>query len=146
LIYNLGDVCGRVSAGFKQLIPNTPSGHRALLFFVMLRAAFTPLFLFCNVAPSDGNTSSMLSLLTHTLTMVTPQMEFIFLVLTTCVMNVIVGIWVVLTPFFVNDAWFMIFMFLFSASAGYLGVHCMAYGPSLVASADQDTAGTIMVC
>jgi len=49
-----------------------------------------------------------------------------------------------ITPYFLNDAWFFVFTFLLSLTGGNFAVHGMMYGPSLVQASDQDTAGTVM--
>uniref|UniRef100_A0A3P9KR77 Solute carrier family 29 member 1a n=1 Tax=Oryzias latipes TaxID=8090 RepID=A0A3P9KR77_ORYLA len=45
---------------------------------------------------------------------------------------------------FEHDAWYIIFMILFSFSNGYLASLCMCYGPKKVPSHQAETAGAIM--
>ncbi|XP_070590326.1 equilibrative nucleoside transporter 1 [Erythrolamprus reginae] len=45
---------------------------------------------------------------------------------------------------FAHDAWFLIFMLLFSISNGYLASLCMCFGPKKVLSHEAETAGAIM--
>uniref|UniRef100_A0A4W4HB53 Solute carrier family 29 member 1a n=1 Tax=Electrophorus electricus TaxID=8005 RepID=A0A4W4HB53_ELEEL len=46
---------------------------------------------------------------------------------------------------FDHDAWYIIFMIVFSFSNGYLASLCMCFGPKKVAQHEAETAGTIMV-
>ncbi|XP_054655514.1 equilibrative nucleoside transporter 1-like isoform X1 [Dunckerocampus dactyliophorus] len=45
---------------------------------------------------------------------------------------------------FAHDAWYMVFMILFSFSNGYLASLCMCYGPTKVSQHEAETAGAIM--
>ncbi|XP_028580197.2 equilibrative nucleoside transporter 1 [Podarcis muralis] len=45
---------------------------------------------------------------------------------------------------FAHDAWYIVFMFFFSISNGYLASLCMCFGPKKVLSHEAETAGTIM--
>ncbi|KAK2852959.1 hypothetical protein Q7C36_008160 [Tachysurus vachellii] len=45
---------------------------------------------------------------------------------------------------FADDAWYIVFMILFSFSNGYLASLCMCYGPKKVAQREAETAGAIM--
>ncbi|KAM3853823.1 equilibrative nucleoside transporter 1 isoform 2-T4 [Vipera latastei] len=45
---------------------------------------------------------------------------------------------------FAHDAWYLIFMVLFSFSNGYLASLCMCFGPKKVLSHEAETAGAIM--
>lgn len=45
---------------------------------------------------------------------------------------------------FYHDAWYIIFMILFSFSNGYLASLCMCFGPKKVAQHEAETAGAIM--
>ncbi|KAK6293749.1 hypothetical protein J4Q44_G00360750 [Coregonus suidteri] len=45
---------------------------------------------------------------------------------------------------FAHDAWYILFMILFSFSNGYLASLCMCFGPKKVAQHEAETAGTIM--
>ncbi|XP_029962870.1 equilibrative nucleoside transporter 1-like [Salarias fasciatus] len=45
---------------------------------------------------------------------------------------------------FSHDAWYIIFMILFSFSNGYLASLCMCFGPKKVAQHEAETAGAIM--
>ncbi|XP_076829883.1 equilibrative nucleoside transporter 1a [Brachyhypopomus gauderio] len=45
---------------------------------------------------------------------------------------------------FANDAWYIIFMIVFSFSNGYLASLCMCFGPKKVAQHEAETAGAIM--
>ncbi|XP_062320135.1 equilibrative nucleoside transporter 1a isoform X1 [Osmerus eperlanus] len=45
---------------------------------------------------------------------------------------------------FSHDAWYIIFMILFSFSNGYLASLCMCFGPKKVAQHESETAGAIM--
>ncbi|KAM3862551.1 equilibrative nucleoside transporter 1-like [Diretmus argenteus] len=45
---------------------------------------------------------------------------------------------------FAHDAWYIIFMILFSFSNGYLASLCMCFGPKKVAQHEAETAGAIM--
>lgn len=47
--------------------------------------------------------------------------------------------------FFAHDAWYIIFMILFSFSNGYLASLCMCFGPKKVAQHEAETAGAVMV-
>uniref|UniRef100_A0A8C2L407 Solute carrier family 29 member 1a n=1 Tax=Cyprinus carpio TaxID=7962 RepID=A0A8C2L407_CYPCA len=45
---------------------------------------------------------------------------------------------------FAHDAWYIIFMILFSFSNGYLASLCMCFGPKKVSQHEAETAGAIM--
>ncbi|XP_017558150.1 equilibrative nucleoside transporter 1a [Pygocentrus nattereri] len=45
---------------------------------------------------------------------------------------------------FAHDAWYIIFMIIFSFSNGYLASLCMCFGPKKVAQHEAETAGAIM--
>uniref|UniRef100_A0A673WMG1 Solute carrier family 29 member 1a n=1 Tax=Salmo trutta TaxID=8032 RepID=A0A673WMG1_SALTR len=45
---------------------------------------------------------------------------------------------------FAHDAWYIVFIILFSFSNGYLASLCMCFGPKKVAQCEAETAGTIM--
>nr|XP_057915169.1 equilibrative nucleoside transporter 1-like [Doryrhamphus excisus]XP_057915170.1 equilibrative nucleoside transporter 1-like [Doryrhamphus excisus]XP_057915171.1 equilibrative nucleoside transporter 1-like [Doryrhamphus excisus]XP_057915172.1 equilibrative nucleoside transporter 1-like [Doryrhamphus excisus]XP_057915173.1 equilibrative nucleoside transporter 1-like [Doryrhamphus excisus] len=45
---------------------------------------------------------------------------------------------------FAHDAWYMVFMILFSFSNGYLASLCMCFGPKKVSQHEAETAGAIM--
>ncbi|XP_063047620.1 equilibrative nucleoside transporter 1a isoform X2 [Engraulis encrasicolus] len=45
---------------------------------------------------------------------------------------------------FSNDAWYIVFMIIFSFSNGYLASLCMCFGPKKVAPHEAETAGAIM--
>ncbi|CAB1312795.1 unnamed protein product [Coregonus sp. 'balchen'] len=45
---------------------------------------------------------------------------------------------------FAHDAWYIVFIILFSFSNGYLASLCMCFGPRKVAQHEAETAGTIM--
>ncbi|KAK3554678.1 hypothetical protein QTP70_032665 [Hemibagrus guttatus] len=45
---------------------------------------------------------------------------------------------------FAHDAWYIVFMILFSFSNGYLASLCMCYGPKKVVQHEAETAGAIM--
>ncbi|XP_008336144.1 equilibrative nucleoside transporter 1-like [Cynoglossus semilaevis] len=45
---------------------------------------------------------------------------------------------------FGHDAWYIIFMTLFSFSNGYLASLCMCFGPKKVSPHEAETAGAIM--
>ncbi|XP_053476585.1 equilibrative nucleoside transporter 1a isoform X2 [Ictalurus furcatus] len=45
---------------------------------------------------------------------------------------------------FAHDAWYIVFMILFSFSNGYLASLCMCFGPKKVAQHEAETAGAIM--
>ncbi|KAL7877297.1 hypothetical protein SRHO_G00039400 [Serrasalmus rhombeus] len=45
---------------------------------------------------------------------------------------------------FTHDAWYIIFMIIFSFSNGYLASLCMCFGPKKVAQHEAETAGAIM--
>ncbi|XP_051503872.1 equilibrative nucleoside transporter 1-like [Myxocyprinus asiaticus] len=49
-----------------------------------------------------------------------------------------------LPVFFAHDAWYIIFMILFSFSNGYLASLCMCFGPKKVSQHEAETAGAIM--
>ncbi|KAI5611549.1 equilibrative nucleoside transporter 1 [Silurus asotus] len=46
---------------------------------------------------------------------------------------------------FAHDAWYIVFMIVFSFSNGYLASLCMCFGPKKVAQHEAETAGSIMV-
>ncbi|XP_031602571.1 equilibrative nucleoside transporter 1 [Oreochromis aureus] len=48
------------------------------------------------------------------------------------------------TVWFSHDAWYIIFMILFSFSNGYLASLCMCFGPKKVSQHEAETAGAIM--
>ncbi|XP_078392558.1 equilibrative nucleoside transporter 1-like [Cetorhinus maximus] len=45
---------------------------------------------------------------------------------------------------FEHDGWFILFMFLFAFSNGYLVTLCMCYAPKKVSPRDAETAGAVM--
>ncbi|KAA0718337.1 Equilibrative nucleoside transporter 1 [Triplophysa tibetana] len=49
-----------------------------------------------------------------------------------------------LPVWFAHDAWYIIFMILFSFSNGYLASLCMCFGPKKVSQHEAETAGAIM--
>ncbi|XP_026795217.2 equilibrative nucleoside transporter 1a [Pangasianodon hypophthalmus] len=49
-----------------------------------------------------------------------------------------------LPVFFAHDAWYIVFMIIFSFSNGYLASLCMCFGPKKVAQHEAETAGAIM--
>ncbi|XP_059421703.1 equilibrative nucleoside transporter 1-like isoform X2 [Carassius carassius] len=51
---------------------------------------------------------------------------------------------VLLPVVFAHDAWYIIFMILFSFSNGYLASLCMCFGPKKVSQHEAETAGAIM--
>ncbi|NXY92410.1 S29A1 protein, partial [Alcedo cyanopectus] len=45
---------------------------------------------------------------------------------------------------FSHDAWYIIFMIIFSVSNGYLASLCMCFGPKKVLAHEAETAGAVM--
>ena len=57
ILYNLFDVVGKQLASWLQWPGPTKTGQAIVLAASFARIVFIPLFMFCNVAPSDRNTA-----------------------------------------------------------------------------------------
>ena len=53
LIFNLGDLAGRMVAGLVKWPSSSRTGSTLTLLLALARTAFIPLLLFCNVSPGD---------------------------------------------------------------------------------------------
>ena len=73
LLFNVTDLCGRISATYLQWPKRTAVGRYGFLIVCLLRTALIPLFMFCNARPetrkmsiyihSDGIFCSLLAIL-----------------------------------------------------------------------------------
>jgi equilibrative nucleoside transporter 1/2/3 len=108
VLFNVGDWLGRFSAEMIQWPKPGRFGMFLVLALSLLRLAFIPLFLFCNInIPVEDR-------------------HFTFTV-------------------FGNEAFYIIFMALFSLSNGYLSCICMMSAPQLCKGSEAQTASSMMV-
>lgn len=105
VLFNVGDWLGRFSAEMIQWPRPGRFGMFLVLALSLLRLAFIPLFLFCNI-PEDRHFT---------------------------------------TTIFSNEAFYIIFMALFSLSNGYLSCICMMSAPQLCKGSEAQTASSMMV-
>jgi len=105
VLFNVGDWLGRFSAEMIQWPRPGRFGMFLVLALSLLRLAFIPLFLCCNIPVERQFTTTV----------------------------------------FDNEAFYIIFMALFSLSNGYLSCICMMSAPQLCKGSEAQTASSMMV-
>jgi len=105
VLFNVGDWLGRFLAEMIQWPKPGRFGMFLVLALSLLRLAFIPLFLFCNIPQERHFTTTIFS----------------------------------------NEAFYIIFMSLFSLSNGYLSCICMMSAPQLCKGGEAQTASSMMV-
>eukprot|EP00096_Caligus_rogercresseyi_P002548 TRINITY_DN14718_c0_g1_i1.p1 TRINITY_DN14718_c0_g1~~TRINITY_DN14718_c0_g1_i1.p1 ORF type:complete len:434 (-),score=59.13 TRINITY_DN14718_c0_g1_i1:119-1420(-) len=108
LLFNIGDYVGRLLAGLIKWPNNASSqGSKIILGASILRIAFIPLFICCNIQPNNRHFTAVL---------------------------------------FNSDIVFLIMIFTFALSNGYIGNISLMFGPKmLVTQREQMKAGEVMV-
>jgi len=105
VLFNVGDWLGRFSAEMIQWPRPGRFGMFLVLALSLLRIAFIPLFMFCDIPVKREFTTTV----------------------------------------FDNEAFYIIFMSLFSLSNGYLSCICMMSAPQLCKGSEAQTASSMMV-
>ena len=137
LIFNSGDTLGRLLAGLGQLV-----SARNVVWLSVVRAAFVPLFLMCNVAAKTSDTASTSFFFSPDNGIAAGASNGTTLLLHTDDLSTVGTPWH--SGFFAHDYWPFIFITLMSISNGYVASLEMMNAPRLAPDGQQSRAGTIM--